>query len=268
MTRHTHITLALCLALSAASGPAAAGTFLAFTPDSTLETAPAAGGCHAEAGLARGLLTGSSTASACHSGQWGAASPTVFAGDAETDGGQATALFTSAPLPEGLAVGGQAHIVLYYQTTNQNNYAIVDQTPTQAHVEYALHEVASSGDVITIVSGQLFEIPGLDVYLSVERGTGSFQVPAHALAAGSRLRVSLTSTAAPDGRVLFGGPDYGDSGIWLGGDGGGGAGALPVALLAALLGLAGLRRRIGASRHRVRPAPLRHHGFLRQFMTR
>lgn len=223
----TRWTALLILATSVASRPAEAAVFLAFTPDAVLETDAGSlspEGCINE-GLARARLAPSSAGSTCHSGAWGVLAPTVFVGDFATDNGPSTALFETDPLPAATYVAGPAHLVVYYFTTNQNNYVVVNQTPTTSHLEYAIDEVRSSGEIHRIGYGRAFELPGMNTYPSVERGAASFELPVHILAAGSRLRVSLTSAVAPDGRLLFGdqplqqtpysaGP-YTDAGIWL-----------------------------------------------------
>lgn len=251
------ISLAAMALLATLALPAHGAIFFPFAPDPTLEAASVAtgpDGCYAQPGLARGVL-GAPASGSCHSGAWGTAAPGFFAGDAATDSGQASALFLSAPIAGGLAVGGPAHLVVYYTTVHQDGYAIVNQTPTAADLEYAIAEISPAGAVTTIASGRALRL-AWSSYPSIHRGEAVLQIPAHTLSSGNRLRVSLTSTMAPGGRLIFGGAplsstsllgaqaSYADAGITLGeagGAAGGGGeagvagGSLSPALLLALL---------------------------------
>lgn len=216
----------LTLATGVASPSAGAAAFLAFTPagPETGAGAPSPEGCISE-GLARARLTPSAVGTTCHSGAWGVLTPGLIVGEYETDTGPSTALFETDPLAAASSVSGPARLVVYYFTTNQNNYGIVGQTPTQSYLEYRIDEVLASGEVRRIAYGTAFELPGMNSYPSVERHEAAVDFAPRSLAAGSRLRVSLTSTVAPDGRLLFGdqpleetpysaGP-YTDAGLWL-----------------------------------------------------
>lgn len=267
------ISLAALALLPALALPAHGATFFPLAPDPTLEplsVATGPDGCYAQPGLARGAL-GAPAGGNCHSGAWGAAAPGFFAGDAATDPGQATALFLSAPLAGDLAVGGPARLVVYYTTAHQDGYAIVNQTPTAADLEYAIAEVSPAGAVTTIASGRALRL-AWSSYPSIHRGEAVLQIPGHTLASGNRLRLSLSSTMAPGGRLIFGGAplsstsllgaqaSYADAGITLGdaggaagsggAAGGAGGGLGPATLLALLLGRL-VRMRRGAG-----PAPL------------
>lgn len=245
--RTTVVFGGLLLSCSAIASPGS--LFLAFTPDPMRAGGVSAEGCYNEPGLARGLLTESSTASPCHNGQLGSFDNGLIAGQAPTE---SVAVFATGPLSSALSIGGRATLVVYHNVQASSPTWVAGQD-LLARLDYKLREKHPAGHWTTIASGTAFTMPPLG-----GRGEASFDVPAHTLSPGGRLQVLLFSPDAPGGRVFFGGApviadpsdgttmyyaSYADAGITLGAgksDSGGAssgiaAGGLPLTLLAPLL---------------------------------
>lgn len=201
------------VALALACGPAHAGTvFLAFTPNPATDSADGGAvspeGCFSESGLARGKLNASAAGTTCHSGAWGevgqfgAGAGNVWVESPETpsDGAQ----FDSDPLPAAFRLGGPAGLVVYYMAANDGTTADADPG-YWPRLYYKVLDVQpgtpETSTVITSGSGFNLNPEGAG---RVYRGVESFSIPEYTVPAGNILRVALTSTLSPDGRVLFG----------------------------------------------------------------
>jgi len=205
--------LATGLTLSA-SVQAGSSLFFAFTPDSALDQdigALSPEGCLAEPGLARGRLTRSSAGSTCHSGQWGSdANKVARCGGLVCEPlNYSKAQFDTPALLQPLAVGGTANLVVYYFSGNENHSpfpAAPYPETARARLEYTVEDVPPGAVTIarTIARGAGFKLnPGGTG--GVYRGEVTFRIPGYTVPAGHHLRVTVTSTYAPDGRLLFGG---------------------------------------------------------------
>jgi hypothetical protein len=254
-----------------AGAAAAPGTFLAFTPDPALEAGAGAlspEGCIVEAPT-RGSLVRSSAATTCHSGQWGpdVSAVTACGGVLCQPTHEPKARFETPPLEHPLVIGGTAGLVVYYVAGNENRLpttAVPYPDAARAHVEYTLEDVPPGAlSTFWITGGRAVELnPGGAG--GVYRGEAHFEVPSYTVPSGHRLRVTITSTLSPDGRLLFGGAplasnpipgareSYHDAGITFQApakaDDGPFGGALPAVLVAVMSLLVLIRRRANASR--------------------
>lgn len=257
---------ALALLAAAATPAAEADLFLAFTPDPALEQDAGSlspEGCYNEPAVARGALTASSSTTNCHSGQWGSDSNVDNCGGGVCEPfDQSEAIFDSAPVSAPLQLDGTATLVAYYYAAYERGPGGTNDPdlPTTAYLEYAIEDFTPGAiGGVTIARGRAFQLNGQAG--GVHRGEATFSIASYAIPAGHILRVRLTSQAAPDGRLLFGGAplastpafgarsEYSDAGITFGtpdskSDGGAlGAGSMPGGPLALLALLALLRGR-------------------------
>lgn len=197
MKRTGGLAPTLTLALMLAHAPAiSARLTLALTPDPTRGGgALSPEGCYLEPGPVQGLLTTSSAGSTCHSGAFGPAARTgVIVGQIQ-ESAELPASFTTEPLAEPFAIGGRATLGLYIA----NDEGSGDAYPPP-EVLYGLEEIRSDGTAVSIASGRAMSAMGT----YYRRRDGTFEVPAHTLAAGSRLRLNLTVSKPTSARLLFG----------------------------------------------------------------
>jgi hypothetical protein len=244
----------LCCIIPAAQ----ASLFLAFTPDPARAGSISPEGCYTEPGLARGLLTSSSTETSCHNGQLGSFdNPSVIAGQAPSE---TVALFATGELSSPLSIRGPATLVAYHNVASGAGSS-PNGEDLAARLDYALREKHPAGHWTTIASGTAFVMPP-----GGGRGEVTFDFPPYTLSPGGRLQVLLLSPNAPEARLFFGGApliddvtagnamyyaSYSDAGITMNagndGDDGGtlgdvAGGATPVSLLLPLLLARGRRR--------------------------
>lgn len=164
---------------------------LSFTPDPTRTTTLLSPeGCEIEPGEPRGTLAPRVTEAACHSAQAAATS--------------IPAEFTSAPIEQPLALGGEAKVVLH----------VADPTNPGAgpRCEYLRLQALLGSDLQDLWTGTLCA-PAREGRHEVAFGIVPVVVPT-----GSRLRVMWEQYDFPTlvgGRYLFGGERYSDAGITL-----------------------------------------------------
>lgn len=196
MIRARNVATALAAVMVLIHAPTVSARLsLALTPD------PARGGgalspegCYLEPGPVHGLLTTSSAGSICHSGTFGPGARTgVVAGDVR-ESAELPASFTTGPLAAPLTIGGRTTLGLYIASDEPSIAAY------PLDVLYSIEEVREGGDALTIASGTAMSAMG-SYYV---RRDGSFEIPVHTLAAGSRLRVTLTVSGPSSARLLFG----------------------------------------------------------------
>jgi serine protease AprX len=197
---------AALLKAQAEAAPPAGPTFVAdgtaaysFVPDGATAL-PTPEGCLAEAGTPEGGLGTLPLGGPCHSGQMGYLLNRLAG---------IPAVFTSAPLAQGMTLGGRATATVHLADTLSPVYGAVF-TPL---LVYIVEEIDSAGNVWTVGTGDSVGTVGDG------RNVVTFDLPPTDVAAGSRLRVKLQYTASPAGapsstaRMLYGGAAYGDSGV-------------------------------------------------------
>ena len=151
-------------------------------------------GCEIEPGEPVGVLAAPASGGVCHSGEWGWG---LFK----------PAEFTSAPFEEAFVLGGTATVVAY------------NASPAQGPVSYGfepwlyywLEGITANGAVYSLGSSLATR------RLVDGRNEMSFELPPGRVAGGDRLRLGMVcgTPGNTEARLLFGGPNYGDSGITL-----------------------------------------------------
>jgi serine protease AprX len=185
------------------------GTMALFlTPDPARGTAALSPeDCELEAGTAMGELRATMPDGPCRSTQSG-----LVTGVVDTAGVNIFASFTGQPLDQELTIGGDATIVLHVrdlllEATDGELIAI----GFTARFDVRLEHVDANGLVTLLHQQEMRAFDGRN------EGTITVAEPAR-VAAGNRLRLSIGMVGAlsPSARLLFGGGQYGDSGITLG----------------------------------------------------
>jgi serine protease AprX len=171
---------------------------LAFEPDplrSIGQTSPE--GCLIEPGEAHGKLATQPGDGQCHSALFGYPHSDPDLNIPST--------FTSDPFVEDTQIGGEVAIVVHFADSLRELVTSVQRS----RVDYRVIEVTAAGTEIEVSAGETLHghVDG--------RNAGSFQLPTHLVAAGSRLRIELINlfVATSSARMLFGGEAYGDAGI-------------------------------------------------------
>ena len=217
----THSLSRLLALFAACLAPAAgAGTFLAFTPDRSQESALlSVAGCAPDPGLATGSLGAAPDAGIwiCHTGAWGAPSTDLGAFAGGRDLTRTSAEFLTPPLAQELQVGGRAELVFYHAW--YTDLVSVAGQDVMTPVHYEIIEMTRHGEPVTIAEGDLYNPT---TWMNTpSREAVTLDVRAYIVPAGSRLGVRIGNLRGASGRLLYGGVSaseqvsYADAGLTL-----------------------------------------------------